>query len=102
MTTLVIYFRPRGDVNDNKKSENKTDLVGPRHLRGPIGVTGFYSFHTIDMAGQTVSAHQFRDKRTLSLLAHLLDFWRFMGLPRASQMDNEMSASPKSSASISS
>jgi len=81
-----VRARKMGDLQ-------QTDLVGPRHLRGPSGVTRFYSFHTIDVAGQTVSAHQFRDKRTLSLLAHLLDSWRFMGLPRASQMDNEMSAS---------
>jgi putative transposase len=71
----------------------QTDLVGPRHLRGPRGLTRFYSFHTIDVAGQTAAAHQFRDKRTLSLLAHLVDSWRFMGLPKVSQMDNEMSAS---------
>jgi transposase len=82
------YLRARkmGDLQ-------QTDLVGPRHLRGPHGITRFYSFHTIDVAGQTVAAHQFRDKRTLSLLAHLVDSWRFMGLPKVSQMDNEMSAS---------
>ena len=27
----------------------QTDLVGPRHLRGPSGVIRFYSFHTIDV-----------------------------------------------------
>ena len=80
----------------------QTDLVGPRYLRGPRGVTRFYSFHTVDVVGQTASAGQFSDKQTISLCSHLLDSWRFMGLPRASQMDNEMSASPKSSASISS
>ena len=71
----------------------QTDLVGPRYLRGPRGVTRFYSFHTIDVAGQTASASQFPDKQTISLCRHLLDSWRFMGLPRVSQMDNEMSAS---------
>jgi len=70
----------------------QTDLVGPRYLRGSRGVTRFYSFHTIDVAGQTVAAHQYRDKRTISLLAHLLDSWHLMGLPKVSQMDNEMSA----------
>lgn len=81
-----IPARRMGDLH-------QTDLVGPRHLRGPCGVTRFYSFHTIDAVGQTVSAHQFRDKSTASLLVHLVDAWRFMGLPRFSQMDNEMSAS---------
>ena len=71
----------------------QTDLVGPRHLRGPGGITRFYSIHTIDVAGQTVAASQVRDKRTISLCRHLVDSWRFMGLPRVSQMDNEMAAS---------
>jgi hypothetical protein len=71
----------------------QTDMVGPRHLRGPGGITRFYSFHTIDVAGQTVSAHQHLDKRTISLLTHLIDSWRVMGRPKVSQMDNEMSAS---------
>jgi hypothetical protein len=71
----------------------QTDLVGPRYLRGPAGLTRFYSIHTIDVAGQTVSASQVRDKRTISLCRHLVDSWRFMGLPRVSQMDNEMAAS---------
>lgn len=82
------HFRARrmGDLQ-------QTDLVGPRYLRGPRGVTRFYSFHTIDVVGQTASASQFPDKQTISLCRHLLDSWRFMGLPRISQMDNEMSAS---------
>jgi hypothetical protein len=70
----------------------QTDLVGPRHLRGPKGVTRFYSIHTIDVVGQTAAASQFRDKRTISLGRHLVDSWRVMGLPRVSQMDNEMAA----------
>jgi len=71
----------------------QTDLVGPRYLRGPRGITRFYSFHTIDVVGQTVSASQFPDKQTISLCRHLVESWRFMGLPRVSQMDNEMCAS---------
>jgi hypothetical protein len=81
-----LRVRKMGDLQ-------QTDLVGPRHLRGPCGLTRFYSFHTIDVAAQTAAAHQFRDKRTISLLAHLIDSWRFMGLPKASQMDNEMATS---------
>ena len=71
----------------------QTDLVGPRFLRGPGGIIRFYSFQTIDVVGQTASASQFPDKQTLSLCRHLVDSWRFMGLPRVSQMDNEMAAS---------
>jgi len=72
---------------------HQTDLVGPRYLRGPRGVTRVYSIHTIDVVGQTASASQFPDKQTISLCRHLVDSWRFMGLPQVSQMDNEMSAS---------
>jgi putative transposase len=71
---------------------HQTDLVGPRFLRGPNGITRFYSFHTVDVAGHTASANQFPDKRTISLCNHLIESWSFMGLPRISQMDNEMSA----------
>jgi hypothetical protein len=81
-----VRARKMGDLQ-------QTDLVGPRYLRGPRGITRFYSFHTIDVVGQTVSASQFPDKQTISLCRHLVDSWRFMGLPRVAQMDNEMSAS---------
>ncbi len=71
---------------------HQTDLVGPRYLRGPKGVTRFYSFHTIDVAGHTAFASQFKNKQTLSLCRHLIDAWQFMGIPEVSQMDNEMAA----------
>ncbi len=70
----------------------QTELVGPRHLRGPNGVTRFYSFHTIDVAGHTAFASQSTNKQTLSLCLHLIETWRFLGIPLVSQMDNEMSA----------
>ncbi len=80
-----IQARRMGDVQ-------QTDLVGPRYLRGPRGVTRFYSFHTIDVVGQTASASQFRDKQTISFCRHLVDSWHVMGMPKVSQMDNEMAA----------
>lgn len=70
----------------------QTDLVGPRHLRGPKGVTRFYSFNTVDVAGHTAFTSQFTDKQTISLCRHLMETWRFMGVPTGSQMDNEMAA----------
>jgi transposase len=81
-----VQARKMGDLQ-------QTDLVGPRYLRGPRGITRFYSFHTIDVVGQTASAHQFSDKQTISLFRHLIESWHVMGLPRVSQMDNEMAAS---------
>ncbi len=71
---------------------HQTDIVGPRHLRGPKGVTRLYSFHTVDVAGHTVSASQFPDKQTISLCHHLIKIWQHLGIPRVSQMDNEMAA----------
>lgn len=71
---------------------HQTDLVGPRYLRGPKGVTLFYSFHTVDVAGHAAATTQFRDKQALSLCSHLVSAWQRLGLPRGSQMDNEMAA----------
>lgn len=70
----------------------QTDIVGPRYISGPKGITRFYSFHTVDVAGHTVFASQFTDKQTISLCKHLVETWRFMSIPVVSQMDNEMSA----------
>lgn len=71
---------------------HQTDLVGPRHIRGTKEVVRFYSFHTVDVAGHTAFTSQFSDKQTISLCRHLLETWRYIGIPKVSQMDNEMSA----------
>lgn len=71
----------------------QTDLVGPRHLRGPQGPIRFYSFHTIDVVAHTPVTSQYRTKGTPALNAHLLAAWRRLGLPRCWQTDNEMVAS---------
>ncbi len=71
---------------------HQTDLVGPRYIRGAKGITRFYSFHTVDVAGHTAFTSQFSDKQTISLCKHLIETWRFMGIPQVSQMDNEMAA----------
>lgn len=71
---------------------HQTDLVGPRYLRGPKGITRFYSFHTVDIAGHTAFTSQFSDKQTISLCKHLVEAWRHIGVPRVSQVDNEMAA----------
>jgi putative transposase len=78
--------RHPGDVH-------QTDLVGPRHLRGPQGPIRFYSFHTVDVVAHTPVASQYRTKGTEALSAHLLAAWRRLGLPRTWQTDNEMVAS---------
>ena len=78
--------RHPGDVH-------QTDLVGPRHLRGPQGPIRFYSFHTVDVVAHTPVASQYRTKGTAALSAHLLAAWRRLGLPRTWQTDNEMVAS---------
>jgi len=71
----------------------QTDLVGPRHLRGAAGLTRFYSFHTIALVGRATATSQARHKSTEALCSHFLHAWGGLGLPRISQMDNEMAAS---------
>ena len=71
----------------------QTDLVGPRHLRGPKGVTRFYSFHTVALVGRGAATSQARHKSAEALCAHFIHAWGWLGLPRVSQMDNEMAAS---------
>ncbi|MFH1701897.1 MAG: helix-turn-helix domain-containing protein [Nitrospirota bacterium] len=80
-----IQAKKMGDLH-------QTDLVGPRYLRGPKGITRFYSFHTVDIAGHTAFTSQFSDKQSISLCKHLVEAWRFMGIPCISQVDNEMAA----------
>jgi putative transposase len=71
----------------------QTDLVGPRHLRGARGVTRFYSIHTVAVVGRGAATSQVRYKTADALCAHLIHAWGRLGLPRVSQMDNEMAAS---------
>ncbi len=69
----------------------QTDLVGPRHLRG-MRVTRFYSLHTVAVVGRAVATSQARSKSADVLCSHLVHAWQWLGLPRVSQMDNEMAA----------
>lgn len=71
---------------------HQTDLIGPRYLRGLKGVIRFYSFHTVDAAGHTAFTNQFTDKQSISLCRHLVETWRNLGVPKVSQLDNEMAA----------
>lgn len=105
-----ILFRHRKTVKKGNKKRNgtdhsypyfktkkigdlfQTDLVGPRYLRGKNGVIRLYAFHTVDVVGHTAWASQFADKQTISLCRHLLETWKNIGIPRISQMDNEMAA----------
>jgi len=70
----------------------QTDLVGPRYIRGPHGVTRFYSLHTIAAVGRGVWASQHRHKTTEAFCTHFIRAWRWLGVPRISQLDNEMAA----------
>jgi len=71
---------------------HQTDLVGPRHLRGPKGVTRFYSVHTLAVVGRGVATSQGRHKTAGFLCEHFVHAWAWLGLPRVSQIDNEMAA----------
>lgn len=72
---------------------HQTDLVGPRHLRATDGAIRFYSFHTVDVAGHAVFTSQFANKQSISMCRHLVETWRNLGIPKVSQLDNEMAAS---------
>ena len=68
----------------------QTDLVGPRHLRGPRGVTRCFAFHTLEYVSRAVATSYYADKSAEAWCAHLLRAWRALGLPRVSQLDNEL------------
>jgi len=70
----------------------QTDLVGPRYLRGRRGPIRFYSIHTIALVGRGVWASQHRHKTSDAFCAHFVGAWRWLGVPRVSQLDNEMAA----------
>jgi transposase len=70
----------------------ETDLVGPRYIRGPRGVTRFYSLHTIAAVGRGIYASQHRHKTSEAFCRHFVRTWRWLGVPRISQLDNEMAA----------
>jgi hypothetical protein len=68
----------------------QTDLVGPRHLRGPQGVTRFFAFHTLEDVSRAAATSYYRDKSAEAWCAHFLHAWDVLGVPRVSQVDNEL------------
>ena len=83
------YPTPRAsDVGDLQQ----TDLVGPRYLRGPGGVTRFYAIHTIAAVGRGTWTSQVRYKTAEAFCQHFVEAWTWLGVPRCSQIDNEMAA----------
>ncbi len=70
----------------------QTDLVGPRYLSGPCGTTRFYSIHSIAIVGRGTWASQAHYKTAEALCEHFVEAWSWLGLPRVSQIDNEMAA----------
>lgn len=67
----------------------QTDLVGPRHVRGPRGITRFFAFHTLELVSRAAAASYYHDKSAEAWCAHLLHAWRELGVPAVSQLDNE-------------
>lgn len=71
----------------------QTDLVGPRYVRGRGGgVSRFHSIHTVAVVGRGIWASQVRHKTADALCRHFVAAWRWLGVPRVSQIDNEMAA----------
>jgi len=69
---------------------HQTDLVGPRHVRGPRGVTRFFAFHTLEYVSRAAAASYRGDKGTEAFCAHFLHAWQVLGVPAVSQLDNEL------------
>ncbi len=67
----------------------QTDLVGPRHVRGPRGVTRFFAFHTLEYVSRAAAASYYGAKGTEAFCAHFLHAWTLLGVPAVSQLDNE-------------
>lgn len=70
----------------------QTDLVGPRYLRGRRRAVRFYSLHSIAVVGRGTWTSQHRYKTRDAFCAHFLGSWGHLGVPRVSQVDNEMAA----------
>jgi hypothetical protein len=68
----------------------QTDLIGPRHVRGPRGVTRFFAFHTLDLVSRAAAASYYGHKGTEAFCAHFLHAWEALGVPLVSQVDNEL------------
>ena len=68
----------------------QTDLIGPRHVRGPRGLTRFFAFHTLELVSRVAAASYYGDKGTEAFCAHFLHAWEALGVPRVSQVDNEL------------
>lgn len=68
----------------------ETDMVGPRHLRTPAGPVGFFSFHTVDVAGGGAATWQGPDKSAETCCVYMAEVaWLRLGLPIVWQVDNE-------------
>lgn len=70
----------------------QTDMVGPRYLRGQRRAVRFYSLHSIAVIGRGTWTSQHRYKTSDAFCAHFLGSWGHLGVPRVSQLDNEMAA----------
>ena len=70
----------------------QTDSVGPRYIHGRRGVTRFHSIHTVAVVGRGIWASQVRYKTADAFCHHFVAAWQWLGVPRVSQIDNEMAA----------
>ena len=64
-----------------------TDII-TKHLRGGQAVQ---NFHTFDHYTHAVHLSQQADKRSATIMAHLLETWGELGVPVVAQFDNESS-----------
>ena len=65
---------------------HQIDLVGPRHLRGPVR---FYSLHAVDRFTGRVAVQPLYARAAQDVLDALWAIWQRLGIPSALQADNE-------------
>ena len=68
----------------------QTDLIGPRHVRGPRGITRFFAFHSLEVVSRAAAASYSAAKGTEAFCAHFLHAWTVLGVPAVNQLDNEV------------
>lgn len=86
-------YEPKGAVypklvSTGPNQVHQLDLVGPCFLTG--GITRFYSLNVIDIAINRCGIEPMPDKSANSVLNAVWAIWHRLGIPLATQVDNEL------------
>lgn len=89
----TLRYTPRGTpyparVPQQPNDLHQLDLVGPRYLRGG---SRCYGLHLIDAFSNAVALAAVPSKRDTEVVGAVVAAWHRLGIPRALQVDNELS-----------